>query len=234
MREGRSSRYLDARFPQAAVAHASERIWNKRDTAQADRGVWVSALVAGSAALAVPAWVLGGSSLLVRLQSSDGAVALHMHEAFLLLVGALALAFCAHAAFRLGYGRGLSVTAQCLRLRIGAVVTALAMAATLLLSLHGVSSTIPTLLAALCLVLPLVFMADLSSAFSRIGDERVGADAGERGAWMWISVLAVIALMGTGLVPWWSAGPVACAAAVLTASAGLRIWRRYEGEVVMA
>ena len=88
-------------------------------------------------------------------------------------------------------------------------------------------------LAFLGAVVPVLFLADFSHAMATAANGRHGTAVGLRASAVWLVVALLLALTVIGVTAWWLAGVLAFAAAICTAIAGLRVWQRYEGAVVL-
>jgi hypothetical protein len=215
------------------LARASGRVWDRDDSDAANHGTWIAALLAGGVSLAVPTWLFGIGAIFARAWEYHNAPMSRGFEAFLVVAGAISVVCCARAAFSFGMAPRLRHTPRHHRLRVGAVLATLGVMLLIQRALWGGDSFLTDPLAFLGAVVPVLFLADFSHAMATAANGRHGTAVGLRASAVWLVVALLLALTVIGVTAWWLAGVLAFAAAICTAIAGLRVWQRYEGSVVM-
>lgn len=216
----------------SSVDRPSERIWNENHADSADGGVWTSALVAASASLAVPTWLLGAGAAFTRSAELGTAPMPRFLEGALVVLGAAALVCCARAAIGFGLAPRLRGSTHRLRLKVGAATATAGVLLFLQRTYFGGPELLFDPLALLGAVLPIFFVADLSRAMSVVARGRHGTGVGLGACCTWLAAASLLSLAAIGWSFWWLPALVACGAAACSALAGARVWRHYEGDVV--
>ena len=209
------------------------RVWNEHHAGASDDGAWTSALVAAAASLAVPTWILGAGAAFARTGELATGPIPRALEVALIVLGAIALVCCARAAIGFGLAPRLRVSSHRLRLHVGAALATAGVLLFLQRALWGGPELIFDPLALLGAVLPIFFLADLSRSMSLVAKGRHGTGIGAGACCTWLGAASLLSLTAIGWSFWWLPALVACGAAACSAIAGTRVWKHYEGDVVI-
>lgn len=217
----------------AAVRPTGNRSRSRVERAR-DEGVWTAALFLSFVSALMPAWFLGSGLAMSSGHGPDASVNSHAFQIVMIGLGAVAVWFGARVSLLIARAPRLSrgnhrTTLQ--RLPLVACVMSILMLHRFVYNHDGLSVDA---LAYIGAIAPAFMMAALSFALPAITKHRHGAGIGAAGGLAWLAAgvaTVAVGMLGEG---WWV--PAACAAvgAYCTGVASVRVWHRYEGEVVTA
>lgn len=213
----------------AAMAGAPERMARREEFEPSSERVSGSALTIAIAALGMPAWLLGSGAMFAHALQHGSTPSAPFVESALLLVGLVAIAFCARAASQLRSATPFRGSSEGDRLWCGAGAAAVAAAVFMQRALWSDGDLSSDPLALMGAVVPIFCIADLSRALFTATDGRFGTDAARRASYSWMLSAALLAVAALGLGLWWLPALLSCGAAASSAITGVCVWQRYQG-----
>lgn len=218
--------------PDSAVEQATGR-WNRIGTSS-DQGVWSAALAMGFAAFLMPVWFLAAGTVFGAHADGSPGHSIHVAHLATLLVAALVVCGGALAAWILARAPRLGRGAHRTALRWSAIASAIGAALLIHCCLNDMSGLSQDGLACLASLLPALFMAEVSIALPAISRNRHGVGVSRTGTLAWIGAGAGLMVVGTNPALWWLPLAVSSVGAYCTGLAAMRVWRHYEGRIVLA
>ena len=219
--------------PADSVAESTGASFN-RIGSSSDEGVWSAALAMGFASFLMPVWFLAAGTVFTAHADGSHGNSIHIAHLATLVMGALVVCGGAFAAWILARAPRLARGAHRTALRataIGCVVGAVLFINCCLNDLSGLSEDAVACAAAL---LPAILMAEVSIAVPAISRNRHGAGVARLGTLAWLAAGATLMAVGANPAAWWLPLVVSLGGAYCTGLASMRIWRRYEGRIVLA
>lgn len=199
-----------------------------------DEGVWSAALAMGFASFLMPVWFLAAGSVLTAHADGSRGNSIHIAHLATLVMGALVVAGGAYSAWILARAPRLSRGSHRAALRaiaIGGVVGAGLFINACLNDLSGLAHDPVTCAMAL---LPAILMAEVSIAVPAISRNRHGVGVARLGTLAWLAAGSALMVVGANPTLWWLPLVLSVGGAYCTGIASMRIWRRYEGRIVLA
>jgi len=228
----RSTKARDVR-PSEIVADAGSGSWN-RIGSTSDQGVWTAALALGFASFLMPVWFLGAGT--VFSAHADGSHGTSIHVAHLATLVTAALIVCggAIAAWILGRAPRLARGPHRTVLRWTAIASVIGAVLFINCCLNDIPGLSQDGVACAAAWLPALFMAEVSLAVPAISRSRHGVGMARLGTLAWLGAGATLMVVGASPTLWWVPLAVSLGGAYCTGLASMRVWRRYEGRIVLA
>jgi hypothetical protein len=219
--------------PSEAPSERPRRSWN-RIGQTSDQGVWTAALATAFMAFLTPVWFLAVGTAFGSQGDGSYVRSVHAVQLATLLAGALILWGAAGSAWILARAPRIEQTGHRTMLRwcaIASVVSSVLFINCCLDSATGIASDGVAYAAA---IVPSLFLAEISVALCAIARNRHGSSVGGFGGLAWMCAGAAVVLVGAMPWIWWLPLAVSTVGAYCTGMAAVRVWRRYEGRMVVA
>lgn len=228
----RVSRTRDLRASDAVDAPIAQR--GNRIGASSDEGVWTAALAMGFAAFLMPVWFLAAGTAFGAHAGGSRGQTIHVVNLIVLIAGALVLCSGAGAAWILARAPRLVRGPHRSALRWSAIASLVGAILFINCCLSDFTGLSRDTVACATAILPALLMAEVSIALPAIAKNRHGAGIARAGTAIWVAAGASLMVVGANPALWWLPLAVSLFGAYCTGIAGMRVWRHYEGRMVMA